>query len=57
MIILVPDIIRAARIEQERMQMGYGLLENPKNIIEILASMPPGKKGKKGSKKKRVNDM
>jgi hypothetical protein len=31
------------------------LAENPKNIMEILASMPPAKKGKK--KKKRVADM
>jgi hypothetical protein len=52
----VPDIIRAARQEQEKMRVNYDMLENPKNIMEILASMPPVKKGKKG-KKKRVADM
>ncbi len=56
-IILVPDIIRAARQEQEKMHNNYDMLENPKSILEILASMPPVKKGKKGSKKKKVADM
>jgi|LauGreDrversion4_2_1035121.scaffolds.fasta_scaffold481054_1 hypothetical protein len=39
------------------MRLNYDMLvENPKNIMEILASMPPVKKGKKG-KKKRAADL
>ena len=31
------------------MRLNYDMLvENPKNIMDILASMPPAKKGKKG---------
>ena len=39
------------------MRLNYDMLvENPKNIMEILASMPPVKKGKKG-KKKTASDL